>query len=160
MAIDPDNPPVSTVLEVGRKAPRLTGTTLDGKTFDTGTQPGPMVVFFWATWCPPCLGTPMTDLKTVAERHAASVATATVDADDHLDALTSYLSANPIRLPVVADSGSMMKSWGLDAVPALVMLDRSGAVAAMRVAPVSASDLEQMYAALSAGEPVPTAGVR
>ncbi len=160
MSVDPGDPAASTVLAVGRKAPRLTGTTLDGKAFDTGTQPGPLVVYFWGTWCMPCLGTPLTDLQTVATRHAAAVATGTITTGDQLDAVKSYLSANGIRLPVVNDSGSMMKSWGISAVPALVLLDRGGAVAAIRVGPVSASALEQMYAALSAGEPMPTAGVR
>jgi thiol-disulfide isomerase/thioredoxin len=160
VSIDPNNPPVSTILAVGRKAPRLTGTTFDGKAFDTKKQPRPLVVSFWGTWCPPCLGSPLTDLQNVATRHAAAVATATITTGDQLDAVRSYLNANGIRLPVVNDSGSMMKLWGISAVPTLVMLDRNGAVAALRVGPVSASDLEQMYAALSAGKPLPTTGVR
>ena len=156
LSVDPNKPPASTVLAVGRNAPRLTGTTLDGKAFDTGTQPGPLVVFFWGTWCLPCIGSPLTDLQTVATRHAAEVATATIATDDQLGAVTGYLKANGIRLAVVNDSGLMMKTWGIRAIPALVMLDRSGAVAVLRLGPVSASELDQMYVALAAGEPVPT----
>ena len=114
------------------------------------------MVSFWSTWCPPCLGTPLTDLQAVATRHATSVATVAIATDDELDAVTSYLHTNGVRLAVVNDSGSLMRSWGISAVPALVMLDRSGAVAAIRLGPVSATELERMYAALSAAKPVPT----
>lgn len=156
VAVDPNNPPASTVLAVGRSAPRLTGTTLDGTTVDTSAQAGPLVVYFWATWCSPCTGPQLSDLQTVATRHAPSVTTVTIATWDQLGTVTGYVGAKGIRLPVVNDSGSLLKSWGISAIPALVMLDRSGAVAALRLGPVPASELEQMYAALAAGEPVPT----
>lgn len=157
VAVDPNNPPASTVLAVGRQAPRLTGTTLDGTIVDTSIQAGPLVVYFWATWCQPCTGSQLSDLQTVATRHAPGVATVTIASSDQSGTVTGYVSANGIRLPVVNDDGgSLTKAWGISAIPALVMLDRSGAVAAVRVGPVPTSELGQMYAALVAGDPVPT----
>jgi peroxiredoxin len=156
VAVDPNNPPASTVLAIGRSAPRLTGTTLDGKPVDTAVQAGPLVVYFWATWCDPCSGSHLTDLQTVAARHATAVTTVTIATSDELGTVTGYLAANGIRLPVIYDSASLAKAWGLTAIPILVMLDPDGAVVALRAGPVSGPDLEQMYTALATGEPVPT----
>jgi thiol-disulfide isomerase/thioredoxin len=161
--VDQNNPPSSTVLAIGHPAPKLTSTTLDGKAFDTAAQARPLVVYFWATWCDPCSGPYLSELQTAAERHAAAVTTTLVATSDQLDSVTAFVVAHGIRLPVVNDSGgvndngSFAHSWGINATPTLVMLDSSGAVAAIRLGPIPTSELEQMYAALSAGEPVPTA---
>lgn len=156
VAIDPNDPPASTVLAIGQSAPRLTGTTLDGTAVDTSTQAGPLVVYFWATWCDPCSGPHLIDLQTVAERKASAVSTLTIATSDQLGTVTGYVAANDIRLPVVYDSTSLANAWGLTAIPVLVMLDPDGVVVALRAGPVSASDLEKMYTALGTGEPVPT----
>lgn len=156
VAIDPNDPPASTVLAIGRAAPRLTGTALDGTAIDTSAQTGPLVVYFWATWCEPCLDPRLTELQTVATRHASSIATVTIATQDDLGAVTGYLKANDIRLPVINDSGSLSKSWGLTGFPVLVMLDADGVVTVIHAGTVSGPELERMYAALAAGEPVPT----
>jgi peroxiredoxin len=156
VTVDPNNPPASTVLAIGQSAPRLTGTTLDGTAVDTSIPAGPRVVYFWATWCDPCSGSHLIELQTVAERRASAVSTLTIATSDQLGTVTGYLAANGIRLPVVYDSASLAKAWGLTAIPVLVMLDSDGVVVALRAGPVTGPDLEQMYTALAAGEPVPT----
>ncbi len=155
VAIDPNDPPASTILEIGRSAPRLTGTTLDDTALDTSTQARPLVVYFWATWCEPCLEPRLIELQTVAARHAASVTTVTIAVQDDLGAMTAYLTENDIRLPVVNDTGTLVQAWGLTGFPVVVMLDPDGAVSAIHAGPVSGPELERMYAALAAGEPIP-----
>jgi peroxiredoxin len=154
VVVDPLHPPVSTVLAVGTAAPRWTAAAIDGTTVDTGAQTGPLVVYFWATWCEPCTG-PLTDLQTVAEAHASTVNTVTVATGDLLGSVTGYVDSKGIRLPVVVDDERTAQSWGIAEIPVVVMIDRAGLVAAADRGPLSTTDLEAMYAALEAGQPIP-----
>jgi thiol-disulfide isomerase/thioredoxin len=46
-------------LDVGQKAPDFSAAGLDGKTQRLSTVTAASratVVYFWATWCPPCIG--------------------------------------------------------------------------------------------------------
>ncbi len=156
-AYDEADRPPSTVLVVGQPAPTLSGPLLGGGTFTSAALAGrPSVVYFWAPWCDPCTGPQLSDLQTVATRHAPSVTTVTI-AFDELGSVTGYVGAKGIRLPVVLDDdGARLQAWGFIGIPGFVLLDAAGRVAALRLGPVPASELEQMYAALAAGEPVPT----
>lgn len=151
VAIDPNDPPPSTVLARGRHAPRLVGVTMDGEAVDTALGEGPLVVYFWATWCEPCLGARLTELQAVALRHEGSIVTVTIATEDEADAVSRHVEENDIRLPVIIDDGSMRRSWGLLGIPALVVLEPDGTVAAIRVGLVSPEELEQVYGALAAG---------
>jgi len=158
VAVDPNNPPVSTVLVIGQPAPRISGATLDGTTFDTSTLSRPAAVYVWGPWCDPCAGSHLLDLQSVAERHASTVSTMTVAVASELGTVTGYVESNGIRLPVINDgnAGTISTAWKIQSIPALVMLDRNGVVVGIRSYALGPDDLERAYAALEAGLPVPT----
>jgi thiol-disulfide isomerase/thioredoxin len=56
---------------IGKPAPALSGTDVEGKTINLADFKGKVVlVNFWATWCPPCIAE-MPRLNRVADRYAS-----------------------------------------------------------------------------------------
>lgn len=153
--IDQNNPPASLVLRVGEPAPSLTATYLDGRILDSSKLGLPAAVYAWAPWCPPCLGSTLQDLQAVAGGHP-EITTVAV-ALDQQGTVRGHVTQHPLTIPVAYDDAdSMMGAWALNGIPALVLLDRNGNVAAVNVGPLTRVDLEAMFSALSAGGPIPS----
>ncbi len=144
------------VLDVGQVPPTIEATYLDGTAFDSRTLRGqPTVLYFWAPWCPPCVD----DMAGIVVREAAdrgaTIGFVTVGLDS--DRLLAETRDQVGRLPIVVDeTAEKFKSWRLFGIPALVLLDAQGRVAAVHVGIVHAATLDRMLDALAAGEPVPT----
>ncbi|OGO53930.1 MAG: hypothetical protein A2V85_15250 [Chloroflexi bacterium RBG_16_72_14] len=153
--IDQNNPPASLVLRVGEPPPSWTATYLDGRVLDSSKLGLPAAVYAWAPWCPPCLGSTLQDLQAVASGHP-EITTVAV-ALDQQRTVRGYLTQHPLTVPVAYDDAdSLMGAWALNGIPTLVLLDRDGNVAAVHPGPLTGADLQAMYAALAAGDPIPS----
>jgi cytochrome c biogenesis protein CcmG/thiol:disulfide interchange protein DsbE len=144
------------VLDVGQVPPTIEATYLDGTTFDSRTLRGqPTVLYFWGTWCPPCLDEmPGTIVREAADR-GDRIRFITVGLDS--DRLLAEAHDQVGGLPTVVDeTAQSIESWRLFVIPALVLLDAQGRVAAVHVGVVDAATFDRMLDALAAGEPVPT----
>uniref|UniRef100_A0A7C4QQ42 Redoxin domain-containing protein n=1 Tax=Schlesneria paludicola TaxID=360056 RepID=A0A7C4QQ42_9PLAN len=127
-------------IEVGDR-PHIVGPTLDGSTFDLSQYRGqPVLVAFWATWCPHCKRE-MPVIKEVYERYRdQGLVVVGVSADRKKADLETYLAANPVPWPNIFfdDHGlrgfnNPLVYWhGVRGVPALFLVDREGKVAAVR----------------------------
>lgn len=105
-------------------APSLIGQTLEGESFNLNTLRGqPVLVHFWATWCPVCqlqAGTIdglMSDypLVTVAMQSGSDAA------------IRSYLEEHELGFPVISDpQGTLASNWGVAGVPTTFLLDAEG----------------------------------
>jgi peroxiredoxin len=109
------------------EAPDLVGTTLDGQPMDLRSFRGqPVLVHFWATWCPVCrLGQGAID--SVARDHRViGVAMQSGDAPE----VARFMDEQGLTFPAVTDaSGELSSQWGVPAVPASFVLDRDGRIA-------------------------------
>jgi thiol-disulfide isomerase/thioredoxin len=137
--------------------PRIVGTLLDGSTFDASTLMGHVaVVNFWASDCAPCRAE-AADLEAiyVASRHEGVVFLG-VDVRDSKDAAVAFMRGR-ITYPSVFDPAGRVclqfRDLSLRFVPATVVLDRHGDVAAVFHAAVSRSDLQSLVSQVAA-EPV------
>ena len=128
---------------VGRAAPPFTlkeaGT---GKTVSLQDLRGkPVVVNFWASWCPPCLEEHPALLQA-ARTLGADVHFVGVAYEDSEESILGYLRRQGAAYPTLLDPGSRTAiAYGVFGVPETFFLDAGGVVAAKFVGPLTAEAL-------------------
>lgn len=135
-----------------KAAPTLTGELLDGSgTFDPRGLSGQVVVVnFWGAWCGPCIGE-APELESVYSAHRAEgLAFVGIDVRDELDNARAFAAQN-LTYPSIFDPASELAlSFAVqpNGVPATIILDRQGRIAAVARGPVVRSELEPVVVAL------------
>jgi cytochrome c biogenesis protein CcmG, thiol:disulfide interchange protein DsbE len=139
---------------VGRPAPALSGTTLAGTPLDLAALRGSVVVIdAWAAWCAPCRDE-LPVLVGAEHRFAArGVRLVGIDVRDgavQARALLAAVGGDPAA-SVADPSGDLAAAWDVRDLPQTVVLDRSGAVRARHLGPVTPAWLDGAIAPLLAG---------
>ncbi len=105
-------------------APALEGVLLDGRVVSlTEFRGRPVLVHFWATWCPVC-ALEEKSIDAIAGDHPVI----TVAMQSGSDAEVSrYLAEKGLDFPVLNDPrGALAARWGVRAVPASFIIDPAG----------------------------------
>jgi peroxiredoxin len=107
-------------------APALEGLMLDGKPVSLADYRGrPVLVHFWATWCPVCR-TEEGSINAISKDHQVlSVATTSGEAQE----VAAYLKKQGLDFPVIPDeSGILGVAWGIRGVPSSFIIDADGRI--------------------------------
>lgn len=130
---------------LGRPAPALVGTTLDGSAFDVADQRGRWVlVNFFATWCAPCRQE-HDDLAAFHDRHQTigDAGVVSVVFDDTTGNAREFFEANGGGFPVViSDEGDIALDYGVLKVPESYLVSPDGTVVAKIIGGITADGLE------------------
>ncbi len=110
---------------------------------------------YWATWCPPCIGeAPQLDLL-YRQYQAKGVTFVGIDTKDQKGSAQAFIKDNDISYPIAFDSTgeSALKLGKVPTVglPVSVLIDKSGRVAAVYTIRVSPVDLKPVLNQLLAG---------
>jgi len=119
-------------IEVGAQAPVVTVQSLDGKPIDLGTYIGrtPMLIEFWATWCPNCreLMPALLDAEKKFGTKVKFVALA-VAINQSPERVRRWLVANPMPHDTFYDlDGKAAGAFDAPATSYVVVLDKTGRV--------------------------------
>lgn len=110
------------------RLPPLAGKTISGDAVDLAslTEQGPVLVYFWATWCGYCrIVSPMVD-ELAADHQVLSVALQS-GADAEVE---QYLAGKGWSFATLNDPmGTRSANWGVRVTPTLVILNSAGEVA-------------------------------
>lgn len=107
-------------------APPLAGDLIGAGRFDLdGLRGKPVLVYFWATWCPVCkLGDDA--VNAIAEDY--DVITVAMQSGNATE-IIGHMRTEGLSFPVIADPyGEISSLWGVPGVPANFVLDRSGRI--------------------------------
>jgi thiol-disulfide isomerase/thioredoxin len=135
-----------------KPAPALTGELLDGSgTYDPTTHAGDvLVVNVWASWCGPCVGE-APELEAVYAAHKdRGVAFLGINVRDETDAARAFARQHLTFPSIVDPSSRLMLGFNVhpNAIPATIVIDQQGRVAAIAQTAVVASELEPVVVAL------------
>lgn len=138
-----------------RPAGPITGELLDGSSFSSADYAGDVIVVnFWGSWCGPCvIETPELD-KIYRANQARGVLFLGVAVKDVEDSTRAFVDNNDISYPILFDFNAktalQLGNIPMRGLPATVVVDQQGRVAAVFVGAVLAGDLEPVLETLLA----------
>ena len=119
-------------IAVGTKAPSAKVQSLDGKTRDIGAYVGktPMLIEFWAFWCPNCKELEPTLLK-LQSKYGSKVKFlgVAVSVNESIDRVKTFTARHGYKHETVFDSfGEATEAYDVPATSYVVIIDRAGKV--------------------------------
>ncbi len=116
---------------IGKPAPRLVLTTIDGATIDLGRLYGRQAVYlkFWATWCVPCREQ-MPHFERTYETAGADLAVIAVNSgfNDPIGDVRDYRHKMGLTMPIVVDDGRLAAALHLRVTPQHIVIGRDGRI--------------------------------
>ena len=137
----------STHVAVGSRAPAISGTTLDGTTFDLASLAGrPVLINFWGPSCVPCRDEfPLLEAK-LAQHAADGLAVVGVLTDDPPDPARDFVTQYGATWPTVLDPDQTAKAaYRVAARPQTYFVDASGIVRSIQIGELTDADFERQY---------------
>jgi cytochrome c biogenesis protein CcmG/thiol:disulfide interchange protein DsbE len=141
---------LSGVTMVNRAAPDFTLTTLEGTTISLKDFRGkPLVINFWASWCPPCrLEAPILD-RTWRAFKDRGVSFIGVDLQDRKEDALNYLREFDVTYPNGPDpTGEISIDYGVSGLPVTFFVSKKGEIVRRWVGaleiPVLISSIEEI----------------
>jgi thiol-disulfide isomerase/thioredoxin len=130
-------------------APFFAASLLDaaGKPVAMSTYKGkPLVVNFWARWCPPCRAE-IPELNEFSKQHAGKITVLGIGIEDDPAAVKAFAADFPIRYPVFLSGPNgpqMMQMLGNPraGLPFTLFVDRHGRVVGQKLGLLRKNDLE------------------
>ncbi|MFN0182937.1 MAG: redoxin family protein [Aquabacterium sp.] len=126
----------------------------DGALLQLKTLRGkPLLINFWATWCPPCLRE-LPEIERWYIDHRARGWHALALAVDQLKPVQDFLKRHPMTMPVALagmDGTDLIHQFGnrAGAMPFSVMLDRSGRLAWQKMGETNLQELTEQAQAIA-----------
>lgn len=89
----------------------------------------PVLVYFWATWCPYCLASKpkVLELRNKIPQSEMEIIGINVGGADTLDRLKRFQESHPVPYPIVFDKdGSVSRTYQVQGIPLFVIVNKKG----------------------------------
>ncbi len=130
---------------VGHRAPDFGLNTLSGDVFVLSKLRGkPVVLNFWATWCPPCRAE-LPELAAASSRLADEVMIVGVNQAEERADVQAFAAGLSLPFPVLLDEYvAVSRVYRVRSLPTTFFIDRQGIIRQVQVGPVTEATLEQL----------------
>ncbi len=133
-------------LEVGQQAPDFTLNTLDEENLTLSEFQGqPVVINFWASWCPPCRDE-FPELVSFEEATGIPVLGVNVTKNERRgkEDVEAFLDEYPVDFPILLDEeAAVEQQYRVVALPTTYVLDAKGIIVEKKTGPVDEAWLQQ-----------------
>lgn len=115
---------------IGRPAPEFALPAFSGPNVRLSEYRGDVVALsFWSSRCGTCAAQLAALESVLATYRSAGLVTLAVSVDDDLERAGRFAREHPARFPLLADrSKQVSRAYGIDRLPSIVLIDRSGVV--------------------------------
>ena len=127
---------------LGSEAPAVSLRRLDGQTADLDQLRGkPVVLNFWATWCPPCRAE-MPELDALS-RERGDISVLAVDVQEDVVQVERFQAELALTLPIALDSdGQTWAIYRTRGLPTTFLIDGAGMIRDINIGPLTRALLE------------------
>jgi thiol-disulfide isomerase/thioredoxin len=115
-------------IKQGQEAPDFELSDATGKKWSLrGLRGKPVLLNFWATWCPPCVEE-MPSLENLSKRMADKLTVLTVSVDEDWDTVKKFFPRGTSLSVLLDPSKEIPKRFGTDKYPETFLIDDKGRV--------------------------------
>lgn len=115
--------------EVGARAPSFTLPTLDGEEVSLADYEGqPVILDFWASWCPNCNQTAPHLTRFHQETEDVAVIGINMGVRESEAEIRGHVSEHGIDYPIALDDGSVTETFRVTATSTYIFIDANGVI--------------------------------
>lgn len=138
--------PMTTAPHVGNLAPDFTLQTLDGRSITlsdyTAGNGRPVVLNFWATWCPPCR-VEMPYFNRASAKYEERAAIFSINQAEAPETIAAFAERNGLTYPLLVDQDMKVNNlYGVLNLPTTIFIDRNGVVKEVLIGTINQAVLE------------------
>jgi len=139
----------SSLVQKGRVAPNFEVVDLNGNPFKLSDLKGkPVLLNFWATWCPPCKSE-LPEFERFFEEYGKQVHIVAINltlSEKSKDAVKEFVKKQGLTFPIYLDvEGSVAETYLVRYIPTSYFLDENLVVKDMHVGPLKFKDMVKKF---------------